>query len=185
MAKNSSPNKVVTGKVRLSYVNLLQPRASEEGEKPKYSVMLLIPKKDEKTVAKLRAAATAALKDGIAKGIFKSNAKLDNVWKTLKDGDDHEDVDNRPEYAGNWLMNVSSATKPAIVDTDLDPIMEEGEVYSGMYARVSLGAFAYDSKKSKGVSFGLNNVQKLEDGERLGGGSTAEEDFGDDLDDLI
>lgn len=184
MSNPAQDTKTVTGKVRLSYVNILKPRVENEGEKPKYSVLLLIPKSDKATVAKLKKAATAALAQGIASGKLSAGAKLANNWQTLKDGDEREDLEERPEYAGHWYMNVSAITKPGLVDRDLDPILDESEVYSGMYGRVSLGAFAYNAQKNKGITFGLNNVQKLADGDPLGGRSSAESDFASDFDDV-
>jgi len=87
------------------------------------------------------------------------------------------------------FMNVSSKTKPGLVDRSLHELVDQTEVYSGMYARVSINAFAYSFQGSKGVSFGLNNVQKLRDGEAFAGASRASDDFDalddDDDDDLI
>lgn len=176
--------KVITGKVRLSYVHLFEPTAITEEDKPKYSVMLLIPKSDTKTIKALRAAEKAAELAGKAKW----GSKKPKYNSVIKDGDDDEHED-WPERHGHWLMNVRSVSKPGVVDQDVQPILDASEVYSGCYARASVTAFAYTAGKG-GVSFGLNHIQKLADGESLGGGSRAEEDFDavesdDDDDDLI
>lgn len=175
---------VVTGKnTRLSYVHLLAPRANE-GEKPKYSTLLLIPKEDTETLEAIQKAAEAAFNDGIAKGYWPKTAKLDKYWQTLKDGDEDENIEDRPELAGHMAMNVSSATPPGIVDRAMSELTDERDVYSGMFARVSINAFAYKNTQKKGVSFALNNVMKIRDGERFGGNVSAETDFADFAEDF-
>lgn len=181
MAQNEDL-KVVTGECRLSYVHLLEPYSSDPDKDKAYSVCLLIPKKDKATVARIRKAQQAALEAG--KGKF--GGKVPKSWKdTLRDGDaDDVDLESNPEFAKHWYINVSArlAYPPAVVDRQRNPIDDAREIYSGCYARVSMVAFAFNTQGNKGVSFGLRNVQKLRDGEALGGSSTAEDDF-DDLDD--
>lgn len=180
MAAPQKPTKVVTGEVRLAYANLLTPRASFEGQDPKYSAVLLIPKTDTKTVNAIKRAIKAAAEEGAGK-VFGGKIPK-NLKTTLRDGDEEADLERNPEYEGHMFMNVSSKTRPGIVDRGLNTIIEPDEVYSGMYARVSINAFAYSYSGSKGISFGLNNVQKVRDGERFAGASKAEDDF-DALDD--
>lgn len=189
MAQQQNPDtKVVTGKVRLSYVHLFEPFTNNPDQEAKYSTVLLIPKSDKTTYKKLRKAQQAALENGVAK----FGGKIPKTWKdTIHDGDEEADLDRNPEYAGHWYMSVSAKTKPGIVDRDVNPIMDSTEVYSGCYARVSINAFAFNTQGSKGVSFGLNHVQKLADGESLTGRSRAEDDFDrveddeDDGDDVL
>jgi len=177
-----SATKVVTGRVRLSYVHAFEPFSNTEGQEPKFSVVLLIPKSDRATIAKLRAAQQAALA-GAADRLF--GGKVPKVFKdTLHDGDTEADLDRNPEYADHWYMSVSSKTRPGIVDQDVNPILDSTEVYSGCYARVSINCFAYSTSGNKGVSFGLNHIQKMGDGDFLGGRSKAEDDF-DAVDDVI
>ena len=184
MVGTANPRKVITGKVRLSYVHLFEPWSNNDSQDKKYSVALLIPKSDKATAKKLHAAQAAALaegKDSVFKG--KPPRMDDGIANfTIKDGDEHEDLAAHPEYAGHWYMSVSSKTKPGVVDGSVQPILDASEVYSGCYARVSLGAFAYNTQGNKGVSFGLNHVQKIADGEPLGNVSRAEDDF-DEVDD--
>ena len=173
MAQNTD-TKVVTGKVRLSYVHLFEPYTNNPDQPAKYSCVILIPKSDKATMKKLRAAQQVALENGAAK----FGGKVPRTWKdTIHDGDEEADLEKNPEYEGHWYMSVSAKTKPGIVDRDVDPILDSTEVYSGCYARVSLNAFAFNTQGNKGVSFGLNHVQKLADGEYLGGRSKAEDDF--------
>ena len=168
--------KVVTGRVRLSYVCVDQakpPKDNPSGD-PKFSTSILIPKSDTKTLAALKAAQESA----IAAKWPKRPAK---VATTLHDGDGVKEKTGEPygpECKGHWVMSCASKTRPGLVDKDLNPILEHGAIRSGDYARVSLNAYCYDVNGNRGVSFGLNNVQKLADGEPLGSGRTrAEDDF--------
>lgn len=178
--------RVVTGKVRLSFPHLFEPHAMSEDQEKKYSVMLLIPKTDKATVEKLRNAEKAAIEQGKA-GVFKGKLPRD-LALILKDGDEDGAAEDYPERAGHLYMTVSAKTqyRPGVVDRSLQPILDQSEVYSGVYARASVTAFPYTFGSKKGISFGLNNVQILGGGESLAGGLRAEDEF-DDLsdDDLL
>lgn len=177
----ANPLKVVTGKVRLSYAHLFEPKASFDGQDEKYSAVLLIPKSDTATVEKIRAAQQAALEKGRES---KFGGKIPKAWKdTLRDGDEEADMERNPEYADHWFLSTSSKVKPGMVDRDLNPIMDQSELYSGAYARVSMNAFPFSVSGNKGVSFGLNNIQKIADGESFGGSAVRPEDDFDELDD--
>lgn len=167
--------KVVTGKVRFSYVTVFEPRAMAEGDTPKYSVCILIPKSDTKTVEKIKAAIEAAKEAGKAK-LADKNGKIPSTIKNpLRDGDDERSDD--PSFEGMYFINANTTRKPTIVDKNLETIMSKDDFYSGCYGRASLNFYAFNVQ-SKGIAAGLNNLQKLEDGERLAGGSSADEDFG-------
>ena len=173
--------KVVTGKVRFSFVNVFEAKAYGENTEPKYSVMLLIPKTDTVTVDKIRKAIAAAAEKGKS---TKFGGKIPPVLKnTLKDADNDTNLDGEkfvdiwPETAGHYILNVSSKQKPQVVDADLQPIIDSTEFYSGCYGRASINFFAYNNNGNKGISAGLNNLQKLEDGDPLGSVTTAEQDF--------
>ena len=165
--------KVVTGECRLSYVHLFEPHAINPGDDAKYSVMLMIPKKDKATLAALREAEKAAAEAGKS---TKFGGKIPaNLASIIRDGD--ESAEDYPERAGHWIMSVSTTRKPGVVDSSVQPIMDESEVYSGMYARASINAFPYTYGNKKGVSFGLSHIMKTRDGEPLGGFTRAEDDF--------
>lgn len=167
--------KVITGPVRLSYVHVFEKYSSQEGQDPRYSAVLMIPKSDTKTYNALRAAQQAALEAGKT---TKFGGKIPQTWKdTIHDGDADADLDKNPEYKGHWYVNATSRDRPGIVDQNVQPILDSTEVYSGCYARVSLNAFAFNTSGNRGVSFGLNHVQKVADGDFLGGRSRAEDDF--------
>ena len=175
-----SSTKVITGKVRFSYAHVHEPKAIQEGQKEKYSVSILVPKTDKVTIDKINKAVEAAKQEG--KG--KWNGKIPAVLKLpLRDGDAERPDDEA--YEGCMFLNANSVNKPGIVDADREEIMSNEEFYSGCYGRASINFYAYNQSGNKGIAVGLNNLQKLEDGDRLsGGGSTAAEDFGSD-DDLL
>lgn len=167
--------KVTTGKVRFCYANVFEPTAMNEGETPKYSVCILIPKSDEVTLNKIKKAIEAAKELGRGKIVDKSGKIPANIKTPLRDGDIEREDD--PNFEGCYFLNASSTRKPGIVDRSLEPIMSKDEFYSGCYGRAALNFYAYNVN-SKGIAAGLNNLQKLEDGEPLAGGSSAAEDFG-------
>lgn len=178
MANQKSNTKVVTGVVRLSYANVWEP-ASINGGTPKYSVSLIIPKSDQKTIDAINAAVDAAIKDGAAKfgGKIPNKAALK---LPLRDGD-IERVDEA--YKDSYFVNANSTTAPQIVDRSVQPILDRAEVYSGCYARVSVNFYAFNSNGNRGIACGLGNIQKVKDGEPLGGRTSAADDFTTDLDD--
>ena len=69
------------------------------------------------------------------------------------------------------------------MDADCQPILTRSEVYSGVYGRASISCYAFNSNGNRGIACGLNNLQKLRDGEPLGGRASAESDFSDEDDD--
>lgn len=170
----NSKTKVVTGVVRLSYANVWEPKAINEGQQPKYSVSLIIPKSDTETIAKINAAVDEAIEEGIGKFGGKKPNKA-SLKLPLRDGDTEREDDEA--YAGSYFINANSNTAPQIVDMKVQPILERGEVYSGVYARVSVNFYAFNSSGNKGIACGLGNIQKVRDGEPLGGKSKAEDDF--------
>ncbi len=179
--KHINQAKVVTGEARLSYTNLWEAK-SINGGTPKYSVSIIIPKSDARTVAKVKAAIEAAYREGETK--LKGNGKtvppFASIKTPLRDGDTERPDDEA--YAGSYFINANSATAPGIVDKACEPILERSQIYSGVYARASVNFYAFNSNGNKGVACGLNNIQKLRDGEPLGGKSRAEDDFATDDD---
>ena len=182
MAKYVNPTKVITGpETRWSYANVWQPKAID-GDAPKYSVSLIIPKSDTKTIEKVRAAIQAAYDEGQGKlkGNDKSVPPLSSIKTPLRDGDVERPDDEA--YANSFFINANSASAPGIVDAACQPIIDTSEVYSGVYGRASINFYAFNTNGNKGIACGLGNLQKIADGEPLGSHSTAEADFAD-LDD--
>ena len=183
MPKNTNPQKVITGPdTRWSYVNVWEAK-SINGGKAKYSVSLIIPKTNTQTIAKIQAAIEAAYKEGEAKlrGNGKTLLPLSALKTPLRDGDVERPDD--PAYANAYFLNANSDSAPGIVDADCNQILTRSEVYSGVYGRASINFYAYNSNGSRGIACGLNNLQKIRDGEPLGGKASAAADFATDDDD--
>ena len=173
----NNPMKVITGPdTRWSYANVWEPK-SINGGTPKYSVSLIIPKSDTKTVAKIKAAIKAAYQEGQAKlkGNGRSVPPLSAIKTPLRDGDVERPGD--PAYADSYFVNANSRTVSGIVDADCNPILTRSEVYSGVYGRASINFYAFNSNGNKGIACGLNNLQKIRDSEPLIGKTRAQTDF--------
>lgn len=177
---NGIATKVLTGEVRLSYVHLAQPYQNKQGGDPRYQVTLLIPKTDVATKADIDASIQAAYEDGVQNKWKGARPQLKNAL--IYDGDGVK-TDGTPfgaECKGHWVITASSPStrKPQVVGIDnVNVELAPTDIYSGMYARVTINFFSYDSHGSKGVGCGLGNVLKIRDGETLSGGASAASDF--------
>ncbi len=176
--------KVITGKCRASFVHIFEPQ-SINGSDPKYSVSLIIPKSDTKTIGEIKAAIEEATQNGIANkwgGKRPPNLKL-----PLRDGDiDREDD---AAYKDAFFINATSQEKPGIVDRKRIPITDPLTVYSGCYIRASVNFYPFNANGNRGVAAGLGNIQFLCDGEPLTSRVKAEDEFdaldSDDDDDFL
>ena len=184
--------KVITGKCRASFVHIFEPK-SVNGSDPKYSMSLIIPKSDTKTLRAIRAAVDEAIENGITnKWGGKRPGKLS---LPLHDGDEERDEDLA--YADAFYINATSFEKPGVVDNKKGrdgkpiPITDPLQVYSGCYVRASINFYPFNVNGNKGVGAGLNNVQFWCDGEPLNGRVRAEDEFDaldvedDDEDDFL
>lgn len=173
----NNPTKCLTGEVRLSYTNLHQPRGNNGGE-PKYSVTLLIPKTDTATEADIRNAIQAAYENGV-KNLWKGS-RPELRYPVIYDGDGKR-PSGEPfgaECKGCWVVTASSKQKPQCVHiSNVHAELLPSDVYSGMYARVTVNFYAYENSGNRGVGCGLGNVCKTRDGEPLSGHANAESDF--------
>lgn len=160
---------LVTPKARCSYVQLLAAKAFEGSTEAKYSVTLLFDKEAQsspefKRMVKAVADLKTKLYPGGAPPNFRSPFRASSEKPNLP-----------PDCV---FINVSTTRKPDCIDEDGQPLFEPERCYSGMFGRASLSIYAYDQKGNKGISFGLNNFQKLGDGEPLDGRTSAASDFG-------
>lgn len=140
-------------------------------------------KSDTVTVNKIKAAIQAAYEEGESKlkGTAKVCPALDVIKTPLRDGDKERPGDEA--YKDSYFINANSATAPGIVDADRQQIIDRSEVYSGVYGRASINLYAFTSNGNRGIACGLNNLQKIRDGEPLGGKSRTEDDFATEEDD--
>ena len=174
-----NPTKVVTSVVRLSYANVWEPKSINGGAE-KYSVSLIIPKSDTKTLTAIQKAIDVAIEEG--RGKFGGKIPNKSALKLpLRDGDIDRPDDEA--YANCYFVNANSTTAPQIVDRAVQPILDRGEVYSGCYARVSINFYAFNTNGNRGVACGLGNIQKVKEGDPLSGKSSAVVDFATELDD--
>ena len=172
-----SNKRVVTGECRFSYAHVWEPWAGEDGGEPKYSVSILISKKDKKTVEKIEAAIAEATKEGIA-GKW-GGKKPSKFWNPLRDGDEEVD-DKGEEYAKHFFVSAKSKKQPGILDENKEEIIDKKEFYSGCYGKAIIEFFPFDAAGSKGVGVGLVALQKTRDGENLGGGGFTADEFDED-----
>ena len=177
--------RVVTGKVRLSHVHVFKPNAAVPGATEKYSVVVLLPKSDVATKARIDAAIKAATDEGVQK--VWNGMRPPKVSTPIHDGDGTRPSDGMPypeECKGCWVFTASTGVDygaPEVVDRNRNPIIDQSEVYSGMYGRVAVRFSAYAFSGKKGIGAYLGNIQKLADGVPLGGSKPcAADDFADD-----
>lgn len=187
---------VVSGIGRLTWIHAFEPYASRDDQAEKYSICFLIPKKNKNGVQALQDAIDAAAEKGTEAGMWKKRkpAKIKDFSWPLKDGD--EIADNKIEemeesgedydvshLRGMWVINASSNMKPDVLDSDREPILDEEDLYNGCWGRISLNFFPFEASGNMGVGAGLNNIQKLREGTKLGGGKpSGAKDFADDVD---
>lgn len=179
MNTNTNPTKVIVP-CRFSYLHCWEPD-SVNGSEPKYSVSAIIPKSDTKTVNAIKVAIEQAKKDSVSKwgGKVPGNLKL-----PLRDGDIDRPDDEA--YAGCYFFNANSRQAPQVVDSKVQPILDQSEVYSGCYGKISVTFYGYNSNGNRGIAAGLGNIQKLKEGESLGGRTSAADDFQtEDEDDFL
>lgn len=179
MNTNTNPTKVIVP-CRFSYLHCWEPDSVNGGE-PKYSVSAIIPKSDTKTINAIKAAIEQAKKDSLSKWGGKVPG---NLHLPLRDGDIDRPDDEA--YAGCYFFNANSRQAPQIVDAKVQKIIDQSEVYSGCYGKISVTFYGYNSNGNRGIAAGLGNIQKLKDGESLGGRSNAEDEFTtEDEDDFL
>lgn len=161
---------------RGSFVSLATPSlpfGETDESKAKYQLTIVLPKKDAfwKQIAEAQKACA----------IDKWGKVPANMKTSVKDGDAIVDDDGNlkyPEFEGCYTLQAATKRKPGVVDAALNPVMEADELYSGAYYRATVSPYTWDHPTGgKGVSFALDNVMKVKDGEPFGGAGKAEDDF--------
>ena len=176
---NNISNRVIIP-CRFSYLHCWEPDSVNGGD-PKYSVSAIIQKNDAKTVNAIRKAIERAKQESMSKW----GGKIPPNLKTpLRAGDIDRPDDEA--YAGCYFLNANSRQAPQVVDANVQPILDQSEVYSGCYGKISVTFYGYNSNGNRGIAAGLGNIQKLKDGESLGGRTSAADDFAtEDEDDFL
>ena len=160
--------KVMTPEFRVSFPAVFQP-TSFEGQQPKYKINMMFPKGTN--LDDMEKLAIAAVDKE-----WPDKAKRPTDMKTpFRDGD--KEKPDWPEYADAIFVAATSKMKPGLVDANVQPIIKESEFYAGCYARATVTAYAYDKAGNRGVAFGLQNIQKIKDGEPFSGREKPEDEF--------
>lgn len=167
--------KAITPVARLCFPSLFEPR-SFEGSEPKYSCVLVFPPasamspQDQAAMQGLKSAAKAAVAEKWG------DKPPKGVKSPFRACSEKEDVDGFND--GEVFITISSKDRPNVVDSNVQPILSAEDIYAGAKVRASVRAYAFDRNGNKGVSFGLDNIQKVGEGRRVGGGRRkAEDDF--------
>lgn len=180
--KKISDTSIRLGEVRFGYVHVLAPRKKKDGTDDKYSVQILIPKSDAQAKKLIDDAVEVAKKNGVS---AKWNGKMPVASKLnlpLRDGD--EEFPDNDTYSGMWFMNANTSLerKPGVrvlENGQLVEALDQDDFYSGCYGAATVALYAYNNEGKMGIGCALNNVVKTRDGEKLAGGHSAEQDFGD------
>lgn len=171
---------VVTPPFRVSYPAVFQAKKNDLNGKMEYSLVALFKKGEDLTKLKM------AVKECIEAKLGKDQAKWPkNLRMPFRDQAEREKINEEtgkpflPDgyEAGAIFLNLKSSQRPGVVDQSVQPIMDEADFYPGCWAQASVNPFYYDQKGNKGVSLGLQNIQKVKDGDPLGGRTKAESDF--------
>lgn len=160
--------KVLTPYFRASFLNVFKPRAPFEGKPPVYSVQMLFPKEADLGPLKKAALELIVEKWGSDKTKWPKGLRL-----PFKSGDEK----NLENYKGMTVLECRSKQKPGLVNQKREDIIDETEIYSGCWMRATVTPFIYDVQGNRGVSFGLNSLQKVKDDTAFSGRSNAKDDF--------
>lgn len=165
---------IVTPIFRASYPNVFKPKLNDLNGKEEYSVMALFPKGCDLSALKKMAQDAVEKKWGADKAKHPTNLKspFRDQKELAKEGKMRPGTED-----GAIFINLKAKEKPQVVDQNVQPILDEAEFYAGVFAKASVNAYAYDQKGNRGVAFGLGNIQKVKDGDPLGGRTRAQDDF--------
>lgn len=184
--------KEITPEFRLMYESILEAEENEDGTAKFHHVLMgFDPKTDLSGLKKALLAKVKETKPALYDAFLEAfKTQWPNVPEFIKgyrqpfqNGDEKEN----DAYHGLILLRAKTKKAPGIVDRKLQAILDADEIYAGMFCKASLSVYAYETIKGKGnkpgFSFGLLNVQKTRDGDRISSRSKAEDDF-DQLEDM-
>lgn len=167
--KTDTSKNVKTPVFRVSFPEVFRARAMEEGKEPKYSITMLFPKGTD--LSALQAACKAVIVERFGADQAKWPKGLRSPFR------DQGEKEYEGYEAGAMFIRATSKQKPGLVDAQVKPIEDESAFYPGCFAMATIRPFYYDQKGNKGIAFGLGNIQKVRDGEPLGGRTRPENDF--------
>lgn len=169
---------ILTPTFRMNFPRLFKAEKNQLSGKEEFSVVALFPKGTDLT------ALNKAVEDAINDKWPDKKKRPANLRSPIRKQDEKEQTAETGEKfmpagykKGAFFLNLKSQQRPGVVDQNVQPIIEESEIYSGAYARASIRAYAYDQAGNRGVAFGLVHLQKVKDGDPLTGRSKPEADF--------
>lgn len=180
--------RIRVNEVILSFPKVFTPEAFSEGDKEKYSATFVFPPEVQGQLKAIRAAALEVGREKFG-STFDEKVKKGKLHWPFREIDDDENAEKGyPE--GSTFIRARSEKKPQIVSIYPDPsnggkpaqITDEDEIYAGVVVNATLDVFAFEGKLNSGVTFGLGNLQKVRDGERLDGRLPATSEFEADAD---
>lgn len=170
---------VVTPSFRVSWPNIFKAKKNELNGKEEYSLVALFKKGEDLAVLKAAVQAVVEVKWGKDKKKWPALLKLPfrDQAERAKTNDDGKTVMPAGYEEGAIFITLKSAQRPGVVDQKVQPILDPSEIYAGCFCRATVRAYTYDQKGNRGVAFGLQNIQKVKDGDPISGKSRAEDDF--------
>lgn len=171
---------IVTPEFRVSYPNVFKPKLNKLSNKEEFSLVALFPKGAD--LSKLKAAVKEVIEKEWGKDPAKWPKNLKTPFRDQGEREKEDDVTGKMVMPAGYekgaiFINLKAKSRPGVVDAQVQPILDESQFYAGCWARASVNPYAYDVSGSRGVSLGLNNIQKTRDGDSLGGKTKAEDDF--------
>lgn len=165
---------VMTPKFRVSYPKVFKPELNTLSQKMEFSVVALFPKGQDLAILKKACEEELIAKLGADKTKWPKGLK-----SPFRDQSDREKEGVLPagHEAGAIFINLKTSNKPGVVDANVQPIINESDFYAGCYAHASVRPYYYDQKGNKGIALGLQNIQKLGEGDPLSGRQSASKDF--------
>jgi hypothetical protein len=178
MSTDNNARKVTTPIFRGSFANLFEAKPGPDGNNPKFGITMLFDAAAQKSpqFAAMKALAVAAAKEKFGDTKLKADGKgwFHGLRNPFRDGAEKSDLEG---YEGCVFAAATTKQQPGVVDSKVQRIIDPNAAYSGAYYRATVTAYAYEQAGNKGVAFGLQNVQKVRDGERMAGRVEAEKDF--------
>lgn len=172
-------SKATTPHFRVSYPKVFRPELNKLSKKEEFSVVALFPKGADLSVLK-KAAQDACEKEwGADKTKWPPGLRspFRDQGERIKAAIAEEKAPPAGYEDGAIYLNLKSKNKPGVVDQNVQDIIVESDFYAGCWARATVFAQAYAQAGNKGVSFYLQNVQKVKEGEPLGGKVAPQNDF--------
>lgn len=158
---------MITGKVRILYPQLNEPKSFKDSGEPRYSATLLIDKDDDDTIQAIRQEMKDAFDYAKSHGKLPKNCTWENITKFVHDGD--EEKPDSEAHENMFYLNAKNKRQPGCYGPDAEKIAPT-EFYGGCYVKADISFWAYEFGGNTGISCSLWGVQFVDDGEPIGFG---------------